>query len=71
MVSQELEQLANQDSKFMKSRMTIGIKNFNMKININQEQKKMKAMRKIGDRTGIGFSQAGESEFSKKEKQQT
>ena len=37
--------------------MQIGVKNFNMKININKEQKKQKAnMRKIGDRTGIGFA---------------
>lgn len=35
--------------------MTIGIKNFNMKIDVNKEQKKMRNMRKIGDKTGIGF----------------
>jgi hypothetical protein len=36
--------------------VTIGVKNFNMKINIKKEQDKMKKnMRKIGDRTGIGF----------------
>jgi hypothetical protein len=36
--------------------MTIGIKNFNMKIDVKKEEKKMKNLRKIGDKTGIGFS---------------
>lgn len=46
------------DSNFRKSRVTIGIKNFNMKINIAKEQKEMKKnSRKIGDRSGIGFSE--------------
>ena len=38
--------------------MTIGIKNFNMKIDVKKEEKKMKNMRKIGDKTGIGFSES-------------
>lgn len=34
------------------------MKNFNMKVNIKQEQNKMKKnMRKIGDRSGIGFAE--------------
>lgn len=37
--------------------MTVGIKNFNMKINVAKEAKDMKKnARKIGDKTGIGFS---------------
>lgn len=57
MVTPELEELAKQDSSFRKSRVTIGIKNFNMKVNLNKEQKKVKKdMRKIGDKSGIGFS---------------
>ena len=37
--------------------MSIGVKGFNMKIDVKKEQKKMKVgMRKIGDRSGIGFS---------------
>lgn len=36
--------------------MTIGIKNFNMKIDLKKEEKKMQNLRKIGDRTGIGYS---------------
>ena len=56
-IPEELEELALQDSGFRKSRVTIGIKNFNMKINVAKEQKEMKKnSRKIGDRTGIGFS---------------
>jgi hypothetical protein len=44
------------DGNFKKARVKIGVKNFNMKINIKKEEKKMKAdMRKIGDRGGIGF----------------
>ena len=54
-VTQELEQLAMQDSGFNKSRMTIGIKNFNMKVDLKKEEKKLKNLRKIGDKTGIGF----------------
>eukprot|EP00347_Sterkiella_histriomuscorum_P009775 403339941 len=58
-VSEELEQLAMSDGGFRKSRVTIGVKNFNMKINIAKEQKEMKKnARKIGDRTGIGFSKS-------------
>jgi len=46
-----------QDPGFKKARVTIGVKNFNMKINIKKEQEKMKKnMRKIGDRSGIGFA---------------
>ncbi|CDW84857.1 dead-box atp-dependent rna helicase 24-like [Stylonychia lemnae] len=56
-VSEELEELALSDPNFRKSRVTIGIKNFNMKINVAKESKEMKKnARKIGDRTGIGFS---------------
>lgn len=57
MVSEELEELALSDSGFRNSRVTIGIKNFNMKINVAKEAKDMKKnARKIGDKTGIGFS---------------
>ncbi|TNV85523.1 hypothetical protein FGO68_gene1017 [Halteria grandinella] len=57
-VTQELEDLALQDPNFKRSRVTIGVKNFNMNINIKKEQDKMKkTMRKIGDRSGIGFAQ--------------
>ena len=56
-VSEELNELALGDDNYRKSRVTIGIKNFNMKINIAKEQKEMKKnARKIGDKTGIGFS---------------
>jgi len=45
------------DGNFKKARMTIGVKNFNMKINVKKEEHKMKqSMRKIGDRSGIGFA---------------
>ncbi len=44
------------DGNFSKARVKIGVKSFNMKINVKREEKKMKAdMRKIGDRSGIGF----------------
>ena len=56
-VSEELEQLALQDGGFRKTRVTIGIKNFNMKINVAKETKELqKQARKIGDKSGIGFS---------------
>ena len=65
-ITKELEELAMQDPSFKRSRVTIGVKNFNMKINIKQEQEKMKkSMRKIGDRSGIGA--ASESAPAKKE----
>ena len=55
-VSQQLKELANQDREFKEHSVTIGTKNFNMKVNIKKEQRKMKeSMRKIGDMTGVGF----------------
>ncbi len=36
-VPQELERLAMQDSRFHQTRITIGIKGFNMKINLRKE----------------------------------
>jgi len=46
------------DSGFKRQRVTIGVKNFNMKINVKKEEKKMKkCIRKIGDKSGIGFAE--------------
>jgi hypothetical protein len=57
-VGEELLQLAMQDGNFKKARVKIGVKNFNMKINVKKEERKMKKdMRKIGDRSGIGFDE--------------
>jgi len=57
-VNKDLEELALQDPSFKKNRVTIGIKGFSMKVNVKQETQKMKKeMRKIGDKTGIGFAQ--------------
>ena len=65
-MSEELIQLAMSDGQFRKARVQIGVKNFNMKINVKKEQKKMKqGMRKIGDRAGIGFSDDGKEEEKK------
>ena len=36
-ITRELEELAMQDPTFKRSRVTIGVKNFNMKINIKKE----------------------------------
>ena len=48
--------------------MTIGVKNFNMKINVKKEQDKMKkSMRKIGDRSGIGCEEPTTSSKKKAE----
>ncbi len=45
------------DPSFKKNRVTIGVKGFSMKVNVKQETQKMKKeMRKIGDKTGIGFA---------------
>ena len=65
-ITRELEELALQDPNFKRSRVTIGVKNFNMKINIKKEQDKMKkSMRKIGDRGGIGFATDDTSDHKK------
>ena len=57
------------DSNFKNSRVTIGIKNFNMKINIAKESKELrKNARKIGDKTGIGFSEDTEDHKAKNSK---
>ena len=57
-ITKELEELAMHDPNFKRARVTIGIKNFNMQINVKKEQEKMKKdMRKIGDRAGIGFDE--------------
>ena len=57
-VNKDLEELALHDPSFKKNRVTIGIKGFSMKVNVKQETQKMKKeMRKIGDKTGIGFAQ--------------
>ena len=56
-VSEDLMQLAMTDPNFKKSRVSIGVGNFSMKVNLKKEERKMKANhKKIGDRTGIGFS---------------
>jgi superfamily II DNA/RNA helicase len=56
-VNKDLEELALHDPSFKKNRVTIGIKGFSMKVNVKQEIQKMKKeMRKIGDKTGIGFA---------------
>ena len=66
-ITRELEELAMQDPTFKRSRVTIGVKNFNMKINIKKEQEKMKKdMRKIGDRSGIGCAVSGDMDTSKR-----
>lgn len=36
-VTKELEELAMQDSQFKRGRVTIGVKNFNMKISVREE----------------------------------
>ena len=65
-ITKELEELAMHDPNFKRARVTIGLKNFNMQINVKKEQEKMKKdMRKIGDRAGIGFDEVPDrpSEF--------
>ena len=57
-VNKDLEELALRDPSFKKNRVTIGVKGFSMKIDVKQETQKMKKqVRKIGDKTGIGFAQ--------------
>lgn len=61
-VGEEVEQLAYSDPVFKKKRATIGINGYNMKVNIVKEEKKMKNLRKIGDKSGIGFTNDGDNE---------
>ena len=56
-VGKDLERLAQQDSSFQSSRKTvIGLGKYTMEIDIKKETQKVKSeMRKVGDKSGIGF----------------
>ena len=60
-VGKDLESLARQDFSFSKKRTTIiGLGNFKMEVNLSKEMAKVKKeMRKVGDKSGIGFTQQG------------
>jgi len=57
-VTGELEELAMQDRQFRGSRVKIGTKGFSTKVNMTKEAEAMKKkMRKITDKSGLGFSE--------------
>ena len=58
-IEKELESLAQQDKSFRSARKTvIGVGKYTMEIDIKKETAKMKKeMRKVGDKSGIGFDQ--------------
>ena len=66
-VGKDLERLASQDSSFGNSRKTvIGLGKYTMEIDIKKETAKVKKeMRKIGDKSGIGFEPSIESKGKK------
>ena len=56
-IEKDLERLAQQDSSFHSARKTvIGVGKYTMEVDIKKETVKMKKeMRKVGDKSGIGF----------------